>query len=439
MPDIEGLTEKENLVPEELDPIAEDGSEDKRLTYLRILGVFVDHALRWDAHIARVEAKARYKMKCLERINGSMWGLDLIEMRRLYLCNVRTVISYACAVWFVHFDGEGRQLQIRQELIQRLQVLQNSCLRQVAGAFYQTPSFVLHKELYVDPIAVHLQRIAMSHRVRTLGTPKGDRLLALLQRPSPGMRSSAVFHSHPYKKAYDLAKTIWEVMKSTGYRHINEWGRKSRNHIVNLYFKEQATVMSGVLWDDFQRQRNLEQRNDYNARPVAARGKWGDEHCKLHIGLIRAQSTMLIQCRANVIGLNSVLKKVKRFDTDMCPCGIGRHTVSHLFFRCPSLEKARAYLPLGSDINQPVTKDIRSTGRPIPRRPGSKHERSRMKKPEKPGSKRTVKRDLEWLLTERADEATAWAIRHFGIKQFQWTKQHMWFGPSKRDFPLEGT
>ncbi|OBR05322.1 Zinc knuckle [Colletotrichum higginsianum IMI 349063] len=447
MPAIVGLTKKNNLVPEERDPADENGVEDKRLTHLRILGLLVDHRLSWDAHIAHIEARVRAKMSCYNRISGSTWGVTLIDMRRLYYTSVRTIIAYAAPVWFVHFEGCGSHLQIRQKLVHKLQVLQNFCLRQISGAFRQTASMVLHKELHIDPIAIYLQRIAMSHRLRTLNTQEHKRLMESQQQLYPGMRSTAVFDAHPYKKAYDLAEAFLVTIRAELY-HVKFpvpaaeiWGnRKSRNEYINDYAERQASTMSGMLWDQYLNRRNKASRTLFNVRPVAAKGEWRKENLECYEGLKKAQSTILIQCRTGVIGLNSFLKQVKLSETDMCPCGTGVHTVSHLLYKCPSLAEARVHLPLfNKNLNKPDPTNFKKRAG-IRDKLGKTYKKrgKTFTKPVKPNRK--PYNDLTTLLTDHAHVVTEWAIRHFGLEQFEWTNQHLLIGPSKKyDSIFEGT
>ncbi|GJC99960.1 zinc knuckle [Colletotrichum higginsianum] len=448
MPAIVGLTKKNNLVPEERDPADENGVEDKRLTHLRILGLLVDHRLSWDAHIAHIEARVRAKMSCYNRISGSTWGVTLIDMRRLYYTSVRTIIAYAAPVWFVHFEGCGSHLQIRQKLVHKLQVLQNFCLRQISGAFRQTASMVLHKELHIDPIAIYLQRIAMSHRLRTLNTQEHKRLMESQQQLYPGMRSTAVFDAHPYKKAYDLAEAFLVTIRAELY-HVKFpvpaaeiWGNsESRNEYINDYAERQASTMSGMLWDQYLNRRNKASRTLFNVRPVAAKGEWRKENLECYEGLKKAQSTILIQCRTGVIGLNSFLKQVKLSETDMCPCGTGVHTVSHLLYKCPSLAEARVHhLPLfNKNLNKPDPTNFKKRAG-IRDKPGKTYKKrgKTFTKPVKPNRK--PYNDLTTLLTDHAHVVTEWAIRHFGLEQFEWTNQHLLIGPSKKyDSLFEGT
>ncbi|KAF4478276.1 hypothetical protein CGGC5_v014021 [Colletotrichum fructicola Nara gc5] len=125
-PDISGLTVK-HVINNSVDPEAPK--------HLRILGVMVDPALKWDAHIANLESKVKKKLGFLKRISSSVMGPNLIDMRRLYITSVRPIITYACACWFVLADGKGQQFRITKKLIARLDRLQRECLVNISGAY----------------------------------------------------------------------------------------------------------------------------------------------------------------------------------------------------------------------------------------------------------------------------------------------------------------
>ncbi|KAF5517530.1 putative RNA-directed DNA polymerase from transposon X-element [Colletotrichum aenigma] len=169
-PRIPGLTVK-HVINNSVDPEAPK--------YLRILGVMVDPALKWDAHIANLESKVKKKLGFLKRISSSVMGPNLIDMRRLYITSVRPIITYACACWFVLADGKGQPFRITKKLIARLDRLQRECLVEISGAYSQTPVMVLQKELNIEPIEVALHRIATAHRVRNTNTLEGERMLKI--------------------------------------------------------------------------------------------------------------------------------------------------------------------------------------------------------------------------------------------------------------------
>src|SRR3954468_5538290 len=59
-------------------------------------------------------------------------------------------------------------------------------------------------------------------------------------------------------------------------------------------------------------------------------------HLELHSGLIKAQSSVLIQMRTGKIGLSAFLfhRKVPGYETPLCTCGQGPQTPEHLFTTC---------------------------------------------------------------------------------------------------------
>ena len=75
--------------------------------------------------------------------------------------------------------------------------------------------------------------------------------------------------------------------------------------------------------------------------------KLGLEQYKLHIGLKKAESSMLTQAYTGKIGLRAFLfgVNVPMAITPICPCGIGEETVYHLIIECTQLDEARERLP----------------------------------------------------------------------------------------------
>ncbi|PQE34088.1 zinc knuckle protein [Rutstroemia sp. NJR-2017a WRK4] len=64
---------------------------------------------------------------------------------------------------------------------------------------------------------------------------------------------------------------------------------------------------------------------------------------RLHHGLKKWQSALLIQMRTEKIGLRDHLwrRKVPEFDDPGCDCGEGRQTVSHILLRCRNYRDLR--------------------------------------------------------------------------------------------------
>ena len=64
---------------------------------VRILGVYLDPALRWKPHLRAVEAKAISQLNALKTITGSTWGAPLETGLRVYTAAIRPAILYSCS------------------------------------------------------------------------------------------------------------------------------------------------------------------------------------------------------------------------------------------------------------------------------------------------------------------------------------------------------
>ncbi|KAF4901311.1 RNA-directed DNA polymerase from mobile element jockey, partial [Colletotrichum viniferum] len=301
IPNLPFLTE-ENLVKE-----TDEGG-------LRILGVQVDHQLTWKWQIDQIEEKVRKKLNQLKRMSTSVSGPNLLHMRQLYLSTIRPIISYACPAWFMLGNDSSKTYNFRQPYIHRLDNLQNECLVTVAGAYKKAPTVPLHKELHVDPIAVYLQRVAMSHRARNIFTDDYD----LINTTSfPFKREMTFLKSHPYKIDYDHARELVqeaeqqlrESKPGLADATLVDMDPRKRSQVVNRYIRAQAALLSEHLWKAYRDRPRPSRTVAYGlrGRPVAAEGKWGAFNLKRYKGLSRAQSSILIQCRTGYIGLKAFL------------------------------------------------------------------------------------------------------------------------------------
>lgn len=186
-------------------------------------------------------------------------------MRELYLSSVRPIISYTCAVWFVLGDSASRLYQTKQKLIHELHSLQSECLASIAGAFRRTSSLMLHKELFIMPIAVYLHQLAMAHRARYISY---DEFKLIDTRSFPYKRSLAFLALHPYRASYVHAKVLAENTKPP--------------QSVTKYIKHQTKVLSASLWRAylFERTGSKTAHRGLSGKPVAMSSPWGPNNFK---------------------------------------------------------------------------------------------------------------------------------------------------------------
>ena len=89
----------------------------------KYLGVTFDVAGTWIPHFDAVLEDARKRLGGLRRVCGPRSKLSVRSKRLLYVATIRPVLEYSCAAWL---DASPTQLN-------RLEVIQNECLRAVLG------------------------------------------------------------------------------------------------------------------------------------------------------------------------------------------------------------------------------------------------------------------------------------------------------------------
>lgn len=265
----------------------------------------------------KIETKVRAKMRWLKIISGSPWGPRLERMRQLYLTSVRPIMTYACPAWFVIGDENSWTYGLKKYLVHRLDRLQYECLITISGAYQNTSEVVLHKELHIEPIALHLHRIAMAHRVREFDTGEAQDLEEVRKHSYPRRLTRKFVESHPYNTVYHYAKLLRADVESNLRATRPEladgiWGDKhGRQRAITSYMGQQAALKCAQMWDRYRRDHSKGTDTDPGSSPVALEDEWGPANLKRHRNLPRAQSSILIQMRTGSNGLDSFLYKKK--------------------------------------------------------------------------------------------------------------------------------
>ena len=147
-------------------------------TDIRILGVRLDSALRWQAHMRSVEAKAVHMVNALRTITGSTWGCSLEAGKQVYETAVRPAITYAASVWHTPEGVKGH----RKGISAKLQKIQGKCLRTIAGAYKATSTEALEVETFTLPLDLHTEKLAARTVVRIRTTKAATGIKAACDR-----------------------------------------------------------------------------------------------------------------------------------------------------------------------------------------------------------------------------------------------------------------
>ena len=290
---------------------------------MRILGVWLDPALRWKGHLDALAGKLDSQMRALSCLTGSTWGLPLTQGRLVYNAVIRSAIAHGALAWHQPRTREGTQRI--GGMAAKLSPKQNKCLRQMTGAYRRTPTRTIEAESFTEPLDLYLNtRVARAaQRMEESGMARRieDACKAVrrgLRRRRQNVRRSYVEVVHPSPVPVDWARDWAENAKQ---KVMSEWQRRWRS----------------------------------GERP------WGEIHgrppdksnLKLYKGLTKARCSILIQLRSGMTGLAAFLywRKVPGYSSPTCECGNGAETPVHVLVHCPRYAEIRRSLMRGGRVD----------------------------------------------------------------------------------------
>ena len=309
-------------------------------------------------------------------ISRTQTGPKLHHMRQLYMAKVLPIFAYACGAWYIP-QGKCTKFTMNKGYMDELEGLHNGFLLDVSGGIRGTGKHVLRKELHIHSISTFLEKTAIVQRARELDTPQQTELCRIRaeawsrKRRSPG-------ECHPYHQLDTIARELLDdALKSrtgNGELHL----RKCLKWLAD----QRAEEASRAAWEDH-KLTFISKRSGRIPAAYSHSPGWGRHNLERYSNLPRHQSSLLFQCRIEVVAVNAILYRMRSNkdnedrskDTPCCPCGHPQQTVEHLFSYCPNLEEART--------------------RELVLRVGTKH--------------------VDELLANHPAEASAFAVLHFGI------------------------
>ncbi|UZP43222.1 hypothetical protein NXS19_011038 [Fusarium pseudograminearum] len=352
---------------------------------VKVLGVIVDSQLKWDHHVTEIELKVNRALhRRLQRISGPTWGAGLEGCIRFFNGTIRPMLSYACSVWFIHSPGEKLKWALRKKLRTRLKQLQKKCIKAISGAFGNFSLQMVENELHFEDVLIFLYRRMISERATSLKISPFTHYAVETVGEQPKFEARTLT---PYeildKEAAVLCTRAGKLIKSRDesksksksngkdkdpYDGKKVWQNpRRRKAVIKRLAQQDADERSIASWEEFCRKRAKRPH-----RPMALEGTWHRNSLKIYRGLNRAQSTMLLQCRTEYIGLNSYLHSIQATRSPVpseaskktpqetpkealkevpqevvpteCSCGHPQQTVFHMFLDCPDLNDARSQL-----------------------------------------------------------------------------------------------
>lgn len=103
-------------------------------------------------HVKKIQERMMKQTCALTKVTASTWGATFARARQVYSAVVRPAMTYVSAMWYSPTGTKGA----KQGTVDKIEVIQNKCLRAIAGAYRATPIEVLQAETLIPPMKEHL-------------------------------------------------------------------------------------------------------------------------------------------------------------------------------------------------------------------------------------------------------------------------------------------
>jgi hypothetical protein len=282
------------------------GTEKQPTAEVRVLGVWLDTKLRWTAHARKAVQKGTIQTGALTRISASTWGATFVRSRLIYSSVVRPQLAYGASSWHSPTVSKAKGVTAK------LQLIQNKCLRTVAGAYRATPIAMLETETYTPPLDLYLDS-----RVAAFQTQLQE---SLVYQQIQKACQVIVRRTKVKARQRDKYRTSGEARKEWAVARDQALGgdQVSRKAKLLRAWEARWNTLPHTTWDQIK-------------RPPEKRV------LQLHAKLRKAESSMLVQLRSGRTGLAHFLCKAKvpSYDTGQCECGQSQETPRHVLLHCP--------------------------------------------------------------------------------------------------------
>lgn len=277
----------------------------------------------------------------LTKIAASTWGASFLRARQVYSAMIRPAITYGSTVW----HAPSNTKDAGKNTTEKLAIIQNRCLRVVAGAYKATPIEVLRAETMMPPMQEYLDLLQAKARSRlkdggqTAFIKKQSKQVAAKLRKRGTATTPNTPGSRKHEWASDITKEItntlplaqpapWAQETEEYPEQLQRYkaSRRQKENIIKKHFADKWQAK----WQTFQKAHE----HDPTAAQAASLSK--KERPDIHADLVKAENALAVQIRTEKIGFAQFLHR-RRVPTVTSPAydyGWHSQTAKHVIRHC---------------------------------------------------------------------------------------------------------
>ena len=167
----------------------------------RYLGLVIDSRLSWKQHVEYLRTNCIPAMNLLKHLSHLSWGADRKTLLKLYTSLVKSKLDYGCQIYS----------RVKTKILNRLDPIQNECLRACLGAFKSSPAISLCAESGVMPLDYARDITSLKFLYKIRAQPESLTYKALLDDTQENVSPTKEWYNDLQNK-YSLPNPIlWDV------------------------------------------------------------------------------------------------------------------------------------------------------------------------------------------------------------------------------------
>ncbi len=138
---------------------------------MKYLGIYFDRKLSWEAQLEHIEEKTSHRLKAINSLGSSTWGICIKELRHIYVACILPLATYGASAWVPDDSHNSSTIQRFQNVAKKLKRIQKKAGKAISGGYLRVAGEAYNIELDLLPINLYIKLAAARSAIRLLTSP----------------------------------------------------------------------------------------------------------------------------------------------------------------------------------------------------------------------------------------------------------------------------